>query len=284
MGSDYKNTSSLVRKTTMSDSDTGPKKTFVWSNMRPDHYDDICGDETDPMLGWNLTDHNRNPVALLNHNTRDIIGMWKNSRIEGTGAKRALVGDLILAPAGTSATVDECRSLISAGILRACSVGFTVQKSEPRGNGSSGRKYTRMTLCEVSLCAVPANPDALMKAKSLGVSTATIRKIFKEQNKNASLADRIADARANVRYSEQQKKDIHRKAKSKLARLDTKEAKTQTERVDKAMAQARARIAAKKVKQEPSTAAEKYDWPDQDFYVWNGQRIKRRNWNDGWGD
>jgi HK97 family phage prohead protease len=269
---------SLVRKTTMSDSDTGPKKTFVWSNMRPDHYDDICGDEKDPMLGWNLTDHNRNPVALLNHVTRDIVGRWEKPRIEGTGANRALVGDLVLAPAGTSAVVDEVRALVACGILKACSVGFTVQKSEPRGNGSSGRKYTRMTLCEVSLCAVPANPDALMKAKSLGVSTATIRKIFKEQNKNASLADRIADARASIKYSEAERQRIHRKAKAKVAKLDTKEAKAQTEKVDRAMREARARIAAKKAKQDPPTE-NKNDWPDgwpdQDYYVWRGQRIER---------
>jgi len=134
-------------------------------------------------------------------------------------------------------------------------------------------------LVETSLVCIPANPSALLQAKALGVSTATIRMIFKEQNINASLAERIADARASIKYSEQERRAIQRKAKRKLAELKAKD--PATEKVDRAMREARARIAAKKAKQDPP-ANNKYGWPDEDYYIWNGQRIKR-NWN-GWGN
>ena len=72
---------------------------------------------------------------------------------------------------------------------------------------------------------------------------------------------------------------IHRKAKTKLAKLNAKETQTQTEKVDRAMREARARIAAKKAKQDAPADSNKYGWPDgwpdQDYYIWNGQRIKR---------
>jgi HK97 family phage prohead protease len=255
---------SIIHKTTESSASGGD---FILSDATPDHYDDTI----DPN-GWDLENFKKNPIALFNHNSDFPIGRWTNLRIE----KGALRGRLVMAPEGTSPRIDELRKLISCGVLRAVSVGFKPIKSEPRKSG--GRSYTAQTLVETSLVCIPANPSALLQAKALGVSTATIKMIFKEQNKNASLAERIADARSSIRYSEQQRRDIHRKAKAKVAKLNAKETKTQTERVDKAMAQARARIAAKKAKQDPPTE-NKNDWPDgwpdQDFYVWRGQRIQR---------
>jgi HK97 family phage prohead protease len=254
---------SIIHKTTESSTNGGD---FILSDATPDHYDDTI----DPN-GWDLENFKKNPIALFNHNSDFPIGRWTNLRIE----KGALRGRLVMAPEGTSSRIDEIIKLIKCGVLRAVSVGFKPKSSEPRKSG--GRHYSAQILVETSLVCIPANPSALLQAKALGVSTATIKMIFKEQNKNASLADRIADARASIKYSEAERMKIHRRAKAKLAGLDTKEAKTQTERADKAMAQARARIAAKKAKQEPSTSAEKYNWPDQDFFIWNGQRIQR-NW------
>jgi HK97 family phage prohead protease len=196
-----------IRKTT--ESAAGSKKTFVWSTPRPDSYDDIVGDINHPNLGWDLADFNRNPICLLGHNSRDIVGRWENPRIE----KSALVGDLVFAPKGASAVADEARILVECGILRACSVGFAVVKSEPRGGGSSGKKYTRMILREVSLCALGANADALLQAKAKGVSKAMIVKIFRDQTKIARRIDK--------HYSAQEKAEVMRRAEKLLGKKIT---------------------------------------------------------------
>ena len=69
-----------------------------------------------------------------------------------------------MAAPGTSELVDSVRSLIDQKILRAVSVGFQPIEAEPRKNG--GWEYTKAALHEVSVVAVPANPNAVALAKS----------------------------------------------------------------------------------------------------------------------
>ena len=197
----------LIHKTTESKTGGGD---FILSDATPDHYDDVI--EPD---GWDLNNFNKNPIALFNHNSDFPIGRWTNLRVE----RGALRGRLVMAPEGTSARIDEIRKLIDAGILRAVSVGFRSIESQPRKSG--GRNYTKQTLVECSLVCVPANPSALLQAKAMGVSNETIKMIFRQQNRNASLAERIRDARASVRYSVAQKKDILRKARAMLGKSNS---------------------------------------------------------------
>jgi len=70
---------------------------------------------------------------------------------------------------------------------------------------SGGTHFLKQELVEVSVCAVGANPNSLLQAKAMGVSTTTIRMIFKEQNKTS-------------RYTEQEKEAITRRAKEMMAR------------------------------------------------------------------
>jgi HK97 family phage prohead protease len=144
---------------------------FVLSDETPDRMDDIIMSD-----GWDLSNFKKNPIALFNHNPNFIVGKWTGVKI----ADKALRGKLELAPAGTSDRIDEIRKLIEAGILKAVSVGFRPQDAKALDikNPFSGTQFLKQELVETSLVSVPANPNALAVAKSLGVSPSTIDLVF----------------------------------------------------------------------------------------------------------
>jgi HK97 family phage prohead protease len=164
--------SSIVHKESNAGFDAGLN--CVLSDLTQDAYQDIVGDPAHPTLGWDTRDFERNPIALWSHDSRSPIGVWKDVHV-ATGALR---GRLHLAPPGSTKLVDELRALLAASVIKGISVGFKPVESKPRSNG--GTHYLRQTLIEASLCAVPANPSALLTAKALGVSPATIKMVFKE--------------------------------------------------------------------------------------------------------
>jgi len=128
---------------------------------------DRMGDTIDPM-GWDLSNFNKNPIALFNHSYDMPIGKWANVRVENN----QLIGDLELAAPGTSELVDTVRSLVEQRILSAVSVGFGAIEYE---FGDSGIEFKKQELMECSLVSVPANPQALAIARSFG---ADVKKIF----------------------------------------------------------------------------------------------------------
>jgi HK97 family phage prohead protease len=152
----------------------------------------VLSDETEDRMGdiilsdaWQggLDSFRKNPVALFAHDSRFPIGTWKNLRVE----KKALLGELRLAPLGTSERIDEVRRLVEAGVLRACSVGFRVLSSRPRdGHALGGVLFEKVELVETSLCAIPANPNALIAAKSLGISEETRKLVFAKRDASRS--------------------------------------------------------------------------------------------------
>ena len=132
-------------------------------------------------------------IALLNHNKDWIIGKWHNPRVE-KGAYRA---KLELVPEGTSQHGDEARMLLQHGFIRGISIGFQPISSEPRpGSKKGGLNYSRVRLCEASLVSIPANSNAMLEMKSLGISDSTIKMLFR-QNQNETLAAKIARAKAS---------------------------------------------------------------------------------------
>ena len=142
---------------------------YVLSDETPDRMGDVIMAD-----GWDLTDFQKNPIALFGHNSGFPIGKWKNLRV----IDKQLRGHLELAPAGTSARIDEIRKLVDADILRAVSVGFRPKESRPRPESDFGVFFTKAELMETSLVSVPANPNALAIAKSLNISSATIDLVF----------------------------------------------------------------------------------------------------------
>lgn len=146
---------------------------FILSDATPDR----LGDVIEPA-GWEIENFKRNPIALFAHDSRFVIGQWADIQI----SKNDLRAKLVLAPRGTSDRIDEIRNLIDADILRATSVGFKPLEHEPINEKDpwGGDRYTKQELVECSVVAVPANPNALAVAKSLGVSAPTLRMVFGE--------------------------------------------------------------------------------------------------------
>jgi len=146
---------------------------FVLSDESVDRMGDIIR-----AGGWDLNAFKANPIALLGHDHSSIIGVWENVRVEG----KKLMGSLKLAREGTSELVDTVRSLIDQRILKSVSVGFQPVEATPRKGG--GWDFIKSALHEVSVVAVPANPNALAIAKAMKPEIAS--KLFVQLDSAAS--------------------------------------------------------------------------------------------------
>jgi HK97 family phage prohead protease len=130
---------------------------------------DRMGDTIDPS-GWDLTDFNRNPVALWAHDSsQPPIGRAKNVGIEG----QRLMGDIEFAPPETYAFADTIYRLTLGNFLNAVSVGFIPIDYEWSKDDDRewGIDFLKQTLLEISVCPVPANPNALGEARAKGIDT-----------------------------------------------------------------------------------------------------------------
>jgi len=166
---------------------------YIMSDATVDRY----GDVVDPR-GWDLEDFRRNPIALWGHNSKDPpIGRWADLRVEGS----ALKGRLELAASGTSARIDEIRSLAQQGILKGVSVGFVPLEAEPLPGGK-GRRFKRSKLVECSLVSIPANPSALQVMRSLGVSTEIKAEVLGElAERNSGFVNRNGEFASTKSFS-----------------------------------------------------------------------------------
>jgi len=152
---------------------------FVMSDETLDRHGDVI-----LASSWQLDNFKRTGgICLFNHNADWPIGNWTDVRVENG----ALKGTLKLAPPGTSTKSDEVARLISAGILKSCSVGFFGLEHRPR-EGGRGVTFTRAELTECSVVSIPSNPAAALAAKSLGISDETQRLVFTKQSDSAQRA------------------------------------------------------------------------------------------------
>lgn len=95
---------------------------------------------------------------------------------------------------GVSAAADEWRRATKAGLVTALSIGFLPIERQPLKGG--GYRYTRWKLLEVSLCAVGANPEAVITAKSLRragrvLSRANVERLTKAMEHHGALGAAI---------------------------------------------------------------------------------------------
>lgn len=127
---------------------------------------DRVGDIVEPS-GCDLTAYRKNPIVLADHDPSEPIGTALVSihpdRIEAT---------ITFAPAGASAKADSYCALAKAGILRTVSIGFAPTKSRPAAGG--GYRFEAWALLECSLVSVPANPDALIIERAMGVKSGRV--------------------------------------------------------------------------------------------------------------
>jgi len=131
---------------------------------------DRMGD-TIAAAGWDISDFLANPVALWAHDSSaPPIGGARNVGVDGD----RLLGDIEFAPAETYAFADTIYRLVLGKFLRAVSVGFMptryafVENDPERGFGID---FLEQSLLEISVCPVPANPNALQEARRKGIDT-----------------------------------------------------------------------------------------------------------------
>lgn len=138
---------------------------------------DRMGDTIDPN-GWDLRDFNANPVALWAHDSsQPPIGRASNVTVEGA----RLMGDIDFISAETYAFSDTIYRMVREKFLNAVSVGFIpleysfVENDPDRGWGID---FKRQQLLEISVCPVPANPNALADARAKGIDTRPLIEMY----------------------------------------------------------------------------------------------------------
>lgn len=143
----------------------------IASTPTRDRYGDVV------VQDWDLREYRKNSVMLFQHDPKEIIGEAETVEVR----QKKLFTRFRLYAEGTSPTVDFMRRLAEQKALRALSVGFIPGKYDPiRGDdgGVSGFRFSENKLLEISIVSIPANPDALITARSAGLSEEFTRRII----------------------------------------------------------------------------------------------------------
>ena len=139
------------------------KMTFVASDATRDSYGTVLMPD-----GWELDRFNNNPIIGYQHglqyssNPDAVIG---KGRVYLEDDK--LMVEVELEPEGMNDIADKVWKKLEFGTLNAVSVGFVPKEGRwGVGEEGPGKKnetyyYTRMELLEISIVAIPANPNAL---------------------------------------------------------------------------------------------------------------------------
>jgi hypothetical protein len=140
---------------------------FVMTTQQVDRYGDIV------VTAGGITDNfEQNPVVLLCHDSSEWpVGSWANMEKILKGRPPRMEGDSVLLPAGGPVMeIEETAWMLANGGIRACSIGFVPDWEnmemilDEEGHWTGGFQFNAWELVECSLCPVPANPGALMKA------------------------------------------------------------------------------------------------------------------------
>ncbi len=159
-------------------SDLAPRTLrFIGSDETEDRTGDIVSAD-----GWDVTNYLKNPVVLFNHDAARPIGKAQAVRINKRDKRLEFdvyfpdVKELAsegVEPSDHALFIDTIYNLYKGGFLSAVSVGFKGNKAE-QNPATYGLKFSSQELLELSLVSVPANPNALVQAKSMGIHTEVI--------------------------------------------------------------------------------------------------------------
>lgn len=158
---------------------------------------DRFGDVLEPG-GWDLKAFRRNPVFLWNHDTEEPIGTVPSIHVKD----ERLVARAKFIDASLSARAEQLFRLVAAGHLCAVSIGArALSDPEPirdKHENVTGFRYGSMELLELSLVSVPANPNALLLGRSLGLAEGFLSEAFESDAPVANLAAYYDSLRASV--------------------------------------------------------------------------------------
>jgi HK97 family phage prohead protease len=173
-GSIRSRSGALVTRTAKAEPTGARSFTFVASSNTVDRYGDIIEQD------WILDDYWKNPVLLWAHNSR-LPPIGKVTAFDVTSDRTRTIAKAELLPEGLDPFTDQLAKLVDGGHLRAVSVGFLPgsesDRRDEKGNWA-GYVYSQNKLVELSLVSVPANPDAVQLARSLGIPAEHLRAIF----------------------------------------------------------------------------------------------------------
>lgn len=162
--------------------------TVVASDESVDRYGDVVR-----ASGWDLRGFRRNPVLLFAHDTRSLpVGTVTRIAVE----KTRLVAVAHLLPEGVNPFVDKLWKTITAGAIRAVSVGFRptqppVPIVDSSGDRFSGYEFVGQELLELSIVPIPANRAALIVDKAAAV--APTARLYRPDPVTAFLSARRAE-------------------------------------------------------------------------------------------
>lgn len=148
---------------------------------------DRDGDVID-VAGWDLDNYMKNPVVLWAHDGSTNPPIGKTVNLNKDLANKRLVFDIKFPTLEELSSdvdnasehakfVDTIYNMCKNGYLNAVSVGFQGIKFKTRDDDDAldlpewqrGTHYMEQELYEISICSVPANPNALQAAKSKGL-------------------------------------------------------------------------------------------------------------------
>jgi HK97 family phage prohead protease len=134
-----------------------------------DRYGEVCS-----PVGCDTRNFMLNPVLLYNHSYGCPIGRVTMIQPEDDGVHfEAVIGDPSKAP--LTQAQQEVRSLVAQGILKAVSIGFIPNKiKQPvfstNGELSEPAVIEQWELLELSVVAVPCNPESIFDLKNMGLN------------------------------------------------------------------------------------------------------------------
>lgn len=138
----------------------GDELSIVMSSVSEDRMRDTIN-----QAGWKLDNFKANPVLLWGHDSfSPPIGKVKTAIVEG-GKLKAKGVEWV--PKEVSPFAWSISEMVRLGFVKAVSVGFNPSKWSYRDDG--GVDFEEQELLELSFVSIPANPDALVEAKSVDV-------------------------------------------------------------------------------------------------------------------
>ena len=145
--------------------------------------------------GWDLLNFKANPVIMASHNYADFpIGKATDIAIE----EGKLMFKMVFSKATEEAK--QAYELVKEGILNCFSVGFIPREFDPNNQDI----ITKAELLEISLVAVPANPQAIVLAKSMK-NNKLAEEMIKEWLSNEKMAQEVKDIEDGKKPEEAEK-------------------------------------------------------------------------------
>lgn len=131
--------------------------------------------DTIKVRGWDVKNFRKNPVVLFGHNSREpsIAKATKVGKSDGALTAEAEFLPPDIADHDHVRFSDMVFQMLKQKFLRATSVGFRPlefkRPDEEENRGPFGVDFIKQELLEFSVVPVPANPEALIQARSAGI-------------------------------------------------------------------------------------------------------------------